>query len=96
MSFTITNAFVQQYRNNVIHLSQQKGSRLRSTVRTTPDIVGANYYFERIGATAVQIKQSRHSPTPLISTPHSRRRVSMSTYQWGDLVDNDEDRKSVV
>lgn len=96
MSFEITQAFVQQYRDNVIHLAQQKGSRLRSTVKTTPDIVGANYYFERIGATAVQVKQSRHSPTPLISTPHSRRRVSMATYQWGDLVDNDDKLKLLI
>ena len=96
MSFSITNAFVQQYKNNVIHLSQQKGSRLRNTVRTVPSIVGLNYYFERIGATAVQMKQSRHSPTPLISTPHSRRRVSMVTYQWGDLVDNDDKLKLLI
>lgn len=96
MSFTITQAFVQQYRNNVIHLSQQKGSRLRSTVRTTPDIVGLNYYFERIGATAVQVKQSRHSPTPLISTPHSRRRITMTTFQWGDLVDSDDKLKILI
>lgn len=96
MSFEITQAFVQQYRDNVIHLAQQKGSRLRSTIKTTPDIVGANYYFERIGATGVQVKQSRHSPTPLISTPHSRRRVSMVTYQWGDLVDNDDKLKILI
>jgi len=96
VSFTITQAMVQQYRNNVIHLAQQKGSRLRSCVRTTPNIVGLNYYYERIGATAVQVKQSRHSPTPLISTPHSRRRVSMNTYQWGDLVDNDDQLKILI
>ena len=96
MSFTITQAFVQQYKNNVIHLSQQKGSRLRSCVRIQPNIVGLNYYFERIGATSVMIKQSRHSPTPLISTPHSRRRVSMVTYQWGDLVDNDDRLKLLI
>lgn len=96
MSFTVTNSFVQQYKNNVIHLAQQKGSRMRSTVRLQPDIVGLNYYFERIGATAVQIKQSRHSPTPLISTPHSRRRVSMVTYQWGDMVDNDDKLKLLI
>lgn len=96
MSFTITQAFVQQYKNNVIHLSQQKGSRLRMCVRTQPNVVGLNYYFERIGATSVMIKQSRHSPTPLISTPHSRRRVSMVTYQWGDLVDNDDRLKLLI
>jgi hypothetical protein len=96
MSFEITTAFVQQYRDNVLHLAQQKGSRLRSTVKTTPDIVGQNYYFERIGATGVRVKQGRHSPTPLISTPHSRRRVSMVTYNWGEAVDNDDKLKVLI
>jgi hypothetical protein len=96
MSFQIDQAFVQMYRDNVIHLSQQKGSRLEGTVRRQPDIVGMNYYFERIGATAAQQKTGRHTPTPLISTPHSRRRVSMMTYNWGDLVDNDDKLKVLI
>src|ERR1035437_10359328 len=96
MSFEITQAFVQQYRDNVVHLAQQKGSRLRSTVKVTPDIVGMNYYFELIGATGVRVKPSRHAPTPLISTPHSRRRVSMVTYDWGEAVDNDDKLKVLI
>ncbi len=96
MSFEITQAFVQMYRDNVVFLSQQKGSRFRDAVRMQPDIVGLNYYFERIGATAAQVKTARHSPTPLISTPHSRRRVSMVTYNWGDLVDNDDKLKTLI
>lgn len=96
MSFEITAAFVQQYKDNVVHLAQQKGSRLRNTVRIQPDIVGVNYYFERIGATGMQVKGSRHSDTPIISTPHSRRRVSMVTYNWGDLIDNDDKLKLLI
>lgn len=96
MSFEITQAFVQQYKDNVIHLAQQKGSRLRDCVLNQPDIVGLNYYFERIGATGVILKQSRHTPTPLISTPHSRRRVSMNTTQWADVIDNDDKLKLLI
>ena len=87
---------MQQYKDNVIHLAQQKGSRLRDCVLNQPDIVGLNYYFERIGATGVIMKVSRHSPTPLISTPHSRRRVSMNTTQWSDLIDNDDKLKLLI
>jgi hypothetical protein len=84
------------YRDNVTFLSQQKGSRLESTVRRQPDIVGMNYYFERIGATAAVQKVGRAQPTPNISTPHSRRRVSMATYNWGDTVDNDDKLKVLI
>lgn len=87
MSFEITTAFVQQYKDNVIHLSQQKGSRLRGTVRIAVDVNGKTYFFERVGATTAQKKQSRHADTPLISTPHSRRMVTLADYEWADLVD---------
>ena len=38
--------------------------------------------------TAAQLRTSRHSDTPQINTPHSRRRVSLNTYEFGDLVDD--------
>jgi len=87
MSVQITTAFVQQYRDNVIHLSQQKGSRLRRSVRIEDGVVGENFYFERVGASAAVRRTVRHGDTPLLNTPHSRRRVSLVDYDWGDLVD---------
>lgn len=96
MSFEVTANFVQQYRDNVVFLAQQEGSRLRGCVRVQPDIVGLNYYFERFGATGTVTKSSRHVPTPLISTPSSRRRVSMNTEQWGEAVDNDDKLKLLI
>lgn len=96
MSFEVTTSFVQQYKDNVVQLAQQKGSRLRSCVKVVPNIVGMNYYFERIGATGAVIKTGRHVATPLISTPHSRRRVSMTTVQWGEAIDNDDKLKLLI
>ena len=87
MSFEITTAFVQQYNSSVIMLSQQKGSRFRRAVRNETQ-VGKNEFFDRIGATAAQKRTTRHGDTPLMNTPHSRRRVSLADYDWGDLVDN--------
>lgn len=96
MSYEITQNFVQAYRDNVIQLAQQVGSRFERCVRKDPDVVGANYYYERIGATGVQFKTSRHSPTPIISTPHSRRRVTMTTVNWGEAIDNDDKVKLLI
>ncbi len=87
MSFQITTAFVQQYRNNIIQLSQQQGSKLRGTVRVETDITGKSYFFERIGATSALQRTSRHGDTPLVSTPHSRRMVTLADYEWADLID---------
>lgn len=95
MSTQITTAFVEQYKNNVLHLAQQKGSRLRDTARYTP-VTGKSHYFERIGATAAQVRTTRHSDTPQIDTPHSRRKVSLVDYDWADLIDQEDKVKMLI
>jgi len=90
MSVEITTAFVQQYRGNVIHLCQQKGSRLQGAVRVESGLVGKAAYVDRIGAVTAQKKTSRHSDTPQFNTPHSRRRLTMFDYQWADLIDQED------
>ncbi len=87
MSVEITKAFSQKFRDAFIHLVQQKGSRLREYVRSNTDVVGKYDHFDRLGATSAQRITSRHADTPLISTPHSRRRVSLEDYNWADMVD---------
>jgi hypothetical protein len=89
MSVQITTAFVEQYKANVLHLAQQKGSRLRDAVRTET-VTGKAHFFERIGSTAAQKRTSRHSDTPRMDTPHSRRKVTMDDYDWADLIDNED------
>ena len=87
MSFSVTEAFVKQYNSNIMHLSQQMGSRLQDKVRRENQ-KGKEQYFDRLGEVVAQKKVSRHSDTPLIDTPHSRRRVSLVDYEHADLVDN--------
>lgn len=48
MSVQITTAFVEQYKGNVEHLVEQKGSRLRGCV-SVETVVGKNAFFEQIG-----------------------------------------------
>ncbi len=89
MSVQITTAFVEQYRGNVEHLVQQKGSRLRDTVRLET-VTGKNGFFEQLGSTSAQKRTSRHSSTPRMDTPHARRRVSLVDYDWADLIDQED------
>jgi hypothetical protein len=86
MSIQITTAFVQQYRANVEHLVQQKGSRLRALVRAETQAAEFEFY-DRIGATTAQEVTGRHQDTPLINVPHDRRRVSLRDFDWADLID---------
>ena len=87
MSSQITTAFVEQYKNNVMDLVQQKGSRLRETVMTDT-VQGKKKFYEQIGTTNAQLRTSRHADSPLVNTPHLRRSMTLEDYEWGDLIDN--------
>lgn len=95
MSTQITTAMVEQYKSNVLMLSQQKGSKLRATVRGE-NVTGKNAYFERIGAVDMVDSTSRHDDTPQIDTPHSRRRVSLVTSRFADLIDNADKVRTLI
>jgi len=89
MSSQITTAFVEQYSANIQMLSQQMGSLLKDNVRNE-SVVGKDAYFDQIGKVTAQIKASRHSDTPQIDTPHSRRRVALADYEFADLIDQQD------
>ena len=95
MSNQITTAFVQQFSDNLILLAQQKGSRLRDAVNNKV-VTGDAAYFERIGATSAQLKTARHMDSPQVDTPHSRRRVTMNDYVWGDLIDKEDEVRMLI
>lgn len=86
MSIHIDTALVKSYHSNITLLSQQKGSRLASHVRRETQNSKEDF-FDRIDATAATKVTGRHQDTPLISTPHDRRRVVLEDYDWADLID---------
>jgi hypothetical protein len=95
MSSEITTAFVQQYKAEVFHLSQQKGSKLQMTVRNETQN-GESVFYDRLGAATAVVKASRHSDTPQIDSAHSRRRVTLADYEWADLIDKEDLRRLMM
>lgn len=92
---TIDRSFVQQFSDNLIHLAQQRGSRLADTVMRK-DIVGKYSHFDRLGKQAARLKPGRHSDTPIMDAPHSRRRVEINDYEWGELVDSEDELRMLI
>ena len=86
MSTQVTTAFVSQYRSNVDLLLQQKSSVMRPMMRQETQNAEFDFY-DRIGATAAIEVLTRHADTPLIETPHDRRRVHLRDFDWADLID---------
>ena len=94
MSMQITEAFVQEFSSNIMMLSQQRGSRLRPYVRNE-SVNGKAKAFDRIGQVSMVEKTSRHSDTPQLDTPHSRRWLFLRDFEWADLID-DQDKVRVL
>ncbi len=95
MSSEITTAFVQQYKAEVFHLSQQKGSKLQDKVRKESQN-GKSAFYDRLGKAEAVEKTQRHSDTPQIDSEHSRRRVTLADYVWADLIDKEDLRRLLM
>lgn len=95
MSVQISTAFVNQFSSNVGLLSQQTGSILRSAV-SEESVTGEKAFFDQVGATAAIKRTSRHGDTPMVETPHSRRMVTLDTYEWADLIDDSDKVRMLI
>ena len=95
MSTQITTAFVNQFSANIQMLSQQMGSLLRIAV-DVETVNGEKAFFDQVGSAAAVLRTSRHADTPLIDTPHSRRMVTMSDYEYADLIDDSDKVRLLV
>jgi len=95
MSAQITTAFSQQFSTNVQLLSQQRGSILRGGV-SEESVTGEKAFFDQVGAAAAVKRTSRHGDTPVVETPHSRRMVTMDSYEWADLIDDVDKVKMLI
>jgi Phage capsid protein len=96
MSFNVSTAFVQQYSTNVNMLLQQQGSRLRSTVQNMKFQGKAASMAEQFGQVSPVRNQSRHSDTPLISTPQDKRWIYPNDYDWADLIDSQDKLRMLI
>ena len=95
MSTQITTAFVNQFSSNVSMLSQQMGSLLRPAV-DVESVTGEKAFFDQVGEAAAVARTSRHQDTPLVTTPDSRRQVSLTTFEWADLIDDSDKFRMLI
>lgn len=96
MSLDIDQAFVDQFRDNVIMLVQQEGSRLRGTLTERNDLTGESEFIERVGKIEPQLRTTRHQDTPLSSVPHSKRRLDLKDYELADLIDKVDELRTLI
>lgn len=86
MSEQITTAMARRYMRGIIHLAEQKTSRLRRAVRVETQDSEKDFY-DQVGSQVLTKRTERHGDTKISDTPHRRRMCTTSTYDGADLVD---------
>jgi len=95
MSNEILDWSVIDYKSTVELLLQQRGSKFRGAVMEDSYQGKSGAAVNQIGAVTAQERTTRHADTPLIETPHDRRWVFPSDYEWADLID-DQDKLRII
>ncbi len=91
----VDTAFVQTYHAQLEHIFQQKGSKLRGTVREVTQ--NSEYdYWDRLGTAASQRITTRYGDTPYNPIDHSRRRNQVVGYDVNTPFDNQDKLRMII
>ena len=96
MSQFITEAFVQQFADNFLHVAQQKTSRFQMCVLEEPNIVGTSKSVNRLGQRTAQKRLTRHADTPLNDQAHSTRFIDLFDWDDGDMIDDQDKIRMLI
>lgn len=86
MSTSISNAFISQYLADVHEAYQQRGSKLRNTVRLKTGVIGETCRFQKTGK-GVAGKKTRHGNVPLMNVDHSTVSAVLEDWYGADYCD---------
>jgi len=92
MSMSISNSFIAQYVADVHEAYQQRGSKLRGTVRLKSGVQGATAVFQKNGKGAAG-KKTRHGNVPLMNASHSTVTATLEDWYGADYVDHLDELK---
>lgn len=95
MSFSVDTAFVNSYHGQLEHIFQQRGSKLRGTLREVTQ--NSEYdYWDRIGTATVNAITTRHGDTPHNEIEHTRRRNQVIGYDTNEYFDNQDKLRMII
>jgi hypothetical protein len=96
MSQQIPIAFVDQVKDNILMLSQQKPAKLRASSRME-SVTGDTMFVERLGPKDAVLRGTRHGETPISDADHTRRQLLMADYVVpADIIDKPDRLKMLI
>jgi len=87
MSTQITNHFETDYATDVHVAYQQKGSKIRNTIRLATGVTGSEYVFKTSGKGKAG-KKTRHGNVPLMDLAKGNEKAILSDWYAAEYYDN--------
>jgi hypothetical protein len=95
MSTQVELSFIKNFEAEVHLQYQQMGSKLRNTVRTKNNIIGATTTFQRVGKGVASTK-ARHGKVPVMNVDHTPIECILQDYYAGDWIDKLDELKTNI
>ncbi len=95
MSMSVSNSFIAQYEADVHQAYQQRGSKLRGTVRLKSGVIGATAVFQKSGRGAAG-KKTRHGNVPLMNAEHTSVSATLEDWYGADYIDRLDELKTNI
>ena len=95
MSISLPNSFTKHFQSEVHETYQRMGSKLRNTVRTKSNIIGASTTFQKVGKGAATTK-ARHGKVPVMNIDHEPVEIFLQDFYAGDWVDQLDETKTQI
>lgn len=96
MSNFIVENFIDEFNDNLVLKSQQRGARFRGAVMEDTHVGESASAVDQLVEATAQIRTTRHGSKPIIETVHERRWVTPTDYEWGDVIDNEDKLRLLI
>lgn len=95
MSISVDKSFTKQFEAEVHMQYQRMGSKLRNTVRSKNNVVGASTTFQKVGKGTASTK-ARHGKVPVMNVDHEPIECTLADFYAGDWVDKLDELKTNI
>lgn len=95
MSSEISTFYAKQFASGIGLLPQRKGV-LRECVDVDTDVrEGDRKFYNQLDSSEMLAITNRHGETQYVETPHRRRMVTCNPFEWSDLIDRVDLRRTL-
>jgi Phage capsid protein len=97
MSQQLDAAWIQAFTERVHWLGQQREAKCYpAAVRVEEGVIGKSFNFDRVGPIEMVQITTLYQDTPLVDTPHTRRKANVDDFSVAELIPRMADYKALL